>query len=160
MITVPTNNYNNTHISSNSKKTKKLSFATHNVRGLNDPTKQNFLYSLYSTYHYDIIALQETNFKQENTPFFNKSFPEYQTFFSTNCDSQSHSFGVSLSFSSQLAKHIFHHDSKYDRVIHTKLQFSDKQILFVINVYVSPGKSRHNFPQSSDLCHASARRCY
>jgi exonuclease III len=143
MITVSTENIDEPN-NSIPIKTKKLSVATHNIRSLNDPSKQNILFSLYDTHHYDIIALQETNFNHDNTLFFNKSFPTYQTFFSKNCNSQPNGFGVSLSFSSQLAKHIFYHDSKYDRVIHAKLQFSDKQILSVINVYVPPGRAKNN----------------
>src|SRR4051794_6758450 len=143
MITVSTDNIDEPN-NSILLKSKKLSFATHNIRSLNDPSKQNILFSLYDTHHYDIITLQETNFNHDNTLFFNKSFPTYQTFFSKNCNSQPNGFGVSLSFSSQLAKHIFHHDSKFDRVIHVKLQFSDKQKLLVINVYVPPGKAKNN----------------
>src|SRR3954451_14773512 len=97
MITVPTND-DTIHSSSQTPSLPKLRIATHNVHSFNDPAKQNFLFSLYSTNQYDIIGLQETNFK-ENTLIFNCDFPDYTTFFSNNQNSRSNGTSVSLSFS-------------------------------------------------------------
>src|SRR4051794_3393678 len=73
MITVSTENIDEPN-NSMPIKTKKLSVATHNIRSLNDPSKQNILFSLYDTHHYDIIALQETNFNHDNTSFLTNRF--------------------------------------------------------------------------------------
>src|SRR4051812_21606503 len=122
MITVPIMN-NTNHSSSQTPFIPNLKIATHNVRSFNDPAKQNFLFSLYSTNQYDIIGLQETNFKG-NISIFNRDFPDYITFFSNNQNSRSSETG-----SPRIAKHIYAHNSKLDRIIFAKLQFTNKRKL-------------------------------
>src|SRR3954470_12069297 len=142
MITVPTDSFDQKdRITTPNKKTK-FTIASHNIRSLNESTKQNILFSLYDTHNYDILALQETNFNFNNSPFFNRSFSTFFTLFSKNCDSQSSGFGVSLSFSPLLSKHIFQHNSFLDRIIYAKLQFPDKQKLLVVNAYLPPRKTK------------------
>ena len=115
-----------------------INIASHNVRSFNNSAKQQYLMSLYESHDLDIIGLQETNFKSINSHILNRSFPNFTSFTSTYQESQTSGFGVSLSLSKRLAKHVFKHESKYDRIIYTKLQFADKQKLLVINVYFPP----------------------
>jgi exonuclease III len=115
-----------------------FNFASHNVRSFNNPAKQNYLISLYKSHDLDIIGLQETNFKSITSSLLNQSFSNFTSFTSKYQESQTSGFGVSLSFSKKLAKYVFKHDSKYDRIIYSKLQFADKQKLLVINVYFPP----------------------
>jgi exonuclease III len=135
MITVPTINPNSNLPFNTSISTSTINIATHNTRSFIDPAKQQHLISLYDTHHFDIIGLQETNIK---TPLRNlhNSFPSYTSLFSSYQNSQVSGFGVGLLFSSKIAKHIFKHESKFDRVIYAKLQFADKQKLIVINCYL------------------------
>ena len=78
MIAVPTmNNINTSSLHTHSL--SNLRIATHNVQSFNDPAKQNYLFFLYSTNQFNIIGLQETNFKGI-TSIFNRDFPNYTTF--------------------------------------------------------------------------------
>ena len=124
-----------------------INIASHNVRSFNNPAKQNYLMSLYKSHDLDIIGLQETDFLFNSSSIFNRSFSKFTSFFSTNQESQASGFGVSLSFSKKLAKHVFFHESKFDRLIYAKLQFADKQKLLVVNAYLPPYK-----PDSKAIC--------
>src|SRR5215204_3625906 len=117
-----------------------INIASHNVRSFNNSAKQNYLMSLYISHEIDIIGLQETDFLFNNSHIFNQSFSKYTSFFSTNQESQTSRFSVSLSFSKKLAKHVFKHESRFDWLIYAKLQYADKQKLLVINVYFPPHK--------------------
>src|SRR4051812_24255143 len=73
-----------------------LNIATHNTRSFTSPHKQQILFNLYNIHKLDIIALQETNFK--NTahlyslkPIFSDKFI---SFFNIDLSSQIMGFGV------------------------------------------------------------------
>ena len=116
-----------------------LNIASHNTRSLLDPHKQQLLVDIYSINHFDIIALQETNFTAPLQHFPLKSICNnlFLPFFSTDPESRRSGFGVGFLVRKHLADHIFFHSSFFNRIFHIDFQFKNKNKLRIINVYLS-----------------------
>ena len=144
MITVPTDiptQAVHTNINNSNQNISNLSFASHNVRSFNHITKQTALLDLYSLHKLDIIGLQETNFTLSSIRPFNSAFSsKFFGFFGSQPinNKQQSGFGVGLLLQPHLANHVFHHESKFNRIILVDLHFANKQKIRVINCYLSP----------------------
>jgi exonuclease III len=156
MNTVPTENFTqDVHLNTNNDLPSPpplISFATQNVRSFTNAAKQNSLIEFYSSLKLDIIGLQETNFSQSSIRSFNRMFSStYTGFFGLPSDSHSQKtgFGVGLLVRPYLANHIFHHETKHNRIIIVDLQFSNKQKLRIINCYLPPGNLTRRKPMPS-----------
>ena len=131
-----------TNVSNTPHTLPNISFATHNVRSFTNIAKQNSLVALYSSLNLDIIGLQETNFSSHSHSTFNRTFSnKFTGFFGSSSTSQlqKSGFGVGLLLRPHLANHVFHHESKDNRIILVDLQFANKQKLRIINCYPPPG---------------------
>ena len=105
-----------------------INIATHNTCSFTLPHKQQIFFNLYILHNLDIIAIQETNFKNPSDIYSLKPIcsNKFVPFFNTDLSLQSMGFGVGFLIKKQLADHLFHYTSFYHRIYLLDFQFKIK----------------------------------
>src|SRR6266511_4557288 len=134
------NAVNNSNILNNYNfPTNKISCATINIRGLNDTIKQTNLINECLHHHINILAIQETHFKNQSCRHILSNHPLYHNLWAH--DVTNPCSGVGFLISRDIAKYIHRSNSYKGRVLSLDFQFKGKKKLRIINIYIPP---RHN----------------
>src|SRR5688572_7416040 len=110
------NNNNNFQFPSN-----KFTYATINIRGLNDTIKQTNLINECAHHQLNIIALQETHFKSNSCQHIFSKHPLYQSIWTY--DETNPCSGTGFLISKDIAKYLHRSSSYKSRILWIDFQF-------------------------------------
>ena len=106
---------------------------THNVRGINDPTKRQTIFTYCTLEDIDIAVLTETQVQNTNHKYW--KHPKYDITWSNN----NKGAGVAVMIKKEISKHTGMIKEYPGRGISIDLQFKGKKHIGIIGVYIPAG---------------------
>jgi ribonuclease HI len=158
-MTDNTNSYNSSREEDNIEVTTDLNspplnnytywnISTINVRGLNDPLKQERLFSFLSEYNFDFCGITETWLKPAN--YIKDPYNNFQIISTTPDPDNYFGTGVSLAIQNEWTKHIFQKKMHKNRGIMIDLSLKKGKKIRIIVVYY-PANPQNKKEESSSL---------
>src|SRR3990170_2642254 len=112
-----------------------LKIATHNIRSLCSPLKQQLLIQTLENYKIDIMGIAETNLSISQQRHISRQLDvNYDYFFSA--DKKNRGSGVGIIIHRSISAHIFNYYEYKDRFIYVDLQMKNRRKLRIIQVYL------------------------